>query len=127
MNDVTRRQAMRIAGASAATATGGGAGNASLGGPSRSVQEGTSALIARIEGRQSPDRQGLDGSTLQEVMRKFHVPGVSVAVISNFEIHWAKGYGVADVESGLAVDTHTLFQAASVSKPVTAMAFLKAA
>lgn len=127
MNDVTRRQAMKIASASAAAATGGPAGNASLGGPRLSAQEGTSALIARIEGRQTPDRQGLDGYALQEVMRKFHVPGVSVAVISNFEIHWAKGYGVADIESGLAVDMRTLFQAASVSKPVTAMAFLKAA
>jgi CubicO group peptidase (beta-lactamase class C family) len=90
------------------------------------AQESLSALIARIEGRQSPDRQGLDAFTLQEVMQKYRVPGVSVVVIKNFEIHWAKGYGVADAETGLPVDPHTLFQAASISKPVTAMAVLKA-
>ena len=90
------------------------------------AQESISALIARIEGRQSPDRQGLDAFTLQEVMQKYRVPGVSVVVIKNFEIHWAKGYGVADAETGLPVEPRTLFQAASISKPVTAMAVLKA-
>ena len=83
-------------------------------------------LLARVEGRQLPDRQSLDAFTLQKVMQKYRVPGVSVAIIKNFEIHWAKGYGVAAVETGLPVDPHTLFQAASISKPVTAMAVLKA-
>jgi CubicO group peptidase (beta-lactamase class C family) len=84
------------------------------------------ALIARIEAAQSPNRQGLDPLTLQQVMVKFHVPGVSIAVIRDFKIHWAKGYGVADVSTGARVDTDTLFQAASISKPVAAMAVLKA-
>ena len=84
------------------------------------------AMMARIEGAQSPNRQGLDPLTLQQLMERFHVPGVSVAVIRDFEIHWAKGYGVADVESGARVDADALFQAASISKPVTAMAALRA-
>jgi len=84
------------------------------------------AMMARIEGAQSPNRQGLDPLTLQQLMERFRVPGVSVAVIRDFEIHWAKGYGVADVESGARVDADALFQAASISKPVTAMAALRA-
>ena len=84
------------------------------------------AMMARIEGAQSPNRQGLDPLTLQQLMERFHVPGVSVAVIRDFEVHWAKGYGVADVESGARVDADALFQAASISKPVTAMAALRA-
>jgi CubicO group peptidase (beta-lactamase class C family) len=84
------------------------------------------AMMARIEGAQSPNRQGLDPLTLQQLMERFHVPGVGVAVIRDFEIHWAKGYGVADVESGARVDADALFQAASISKPVTAMAALRA-
>jgi CubicO group peptidase (beta-lactamase class C family) len=83
-------------------------------------------LIARIEGAQSPNRQGLDPFTLQQVMAKYHVPGISIAVIKDFRIQWAKGYGVADVTTGAAVDADTLFQAASISKPVAAMAVLKA-
>ena len=55
-------------------------------------------------------------------MKQLHVPGLSVAVVDNFSIHWAKGYGVADAATGRQVDTSTRFQAASISKPVTAMA-----
>ena len=84
------------------------------------------AMMARIEGAQSPDRQGLDRLTLEQVMERFHVPGVSVAIVKDFRIDWAKGYGSADVESGMRVDADTLFQAASISKPVAAMAAMRA-
>ena len=60
-------------------------------------------------------------------MERFEVPGVSVAVIDNFDIHWAKGYGISDIETGMIVDTMTMFQAASISKPVAAMATVRAA
>ena len=64
--------------------------------------------------------------TLEELMEELGVPGVSVAVVHDFEIHWARGYGVADVETGRRVDVETLFQAASISKPVAAMAVMRA-
>ncbi len=89
-------------------------------------QDSPADYIALIEGVQLPGRQGLDVLTLPEVMERFGVPGMSVAVIRDFEVHWAKGYGVADVVTGAPVDTETLFQAASISKPVTAMAALAA-
>ena len=82
-------------------------------------------LIQRIEEPQVPNRQGLDGLTLQEVMAKLRTPGVNIAVIKDFKVQWAKGYGVADVKTGRAVEVGTLFQAASISKPVTAMAAMK--
>jgi len=82
--------------------------------------------IAAIEGPQETVEEDFDALTLSELMHEFSVPGVSVAVIKDFDIHWAKAYGVADVESGAMVDTETLFQAASISKPVAAMAVLKA-
>lgn len=88
------------------------------------AQDGAS-LIARIEAPQTPNRQGLDGYTLTEIMHHFHVPGVSVAVVRDFKIDWAKAYGIADVETNQPAETTTLFQAASISKPVTAMAALK--
>ena len=90
-------------------------------------EDSGSAMAAQIEGRQSPNRRDLDSLTLQEIMQKYRVPGVSVAVISGFSVHWAKGYGVADVETDRRVDVDTRFQAASISKPVTTMAVLKAA
>ena len=53
---------------------------------------------------------------LTDRMKFHHVPAVSVAVIHDGKIVWAKGYGAANQD--------TLFQAASISKPVTAMAAL---
>jgi CubicO group peptidase (beta-lactamase class C family) len=83
-------------------------------------------MIAAIEAAQAPDQQGFNSYTLQQIMERFHVPGVSIAVVKDFKIHWAKGWGVADVETGAPVKAETMFQAASISKPVAAMASLKA-
>ena len=82
-------------------------------------------MMARIEGRQVPDRQGFDNLTLPQLMERFRVPGVSVAVIKDFQIHWAKGYGIADVTAGTSVTPDTIFQAASISKPTAAVAVLR--
>ena len=90
------------------------------------AQIAVDGAMARVEAVQIPNRQGLDSFTLQEVMDKYHVPGLSIAVIRDFAIHWAKGYGIADVSTGGPVENDTLFQAASISKPVSAMAVLKA-
>ena len=60
---------------------------------------------------------------LTERMAALHVPGVSVAVIHNGKIEWATGYGVVS-QGGAPVTPETLFQAASISKPVTAMAVM---
>ena len=84
------------------------------------------ALIAAIEGPQTGRDGELAGLTLAAAMQKLGVPGVSVAVIKDFEIQWSRGYGVADVTSGAQVTPDTLFQAASISKPIAAMAVLKA-
>ena len=65
------------------------------------------------------------GVTLAERMKELNVAGVSMAVISDYKIEWAKGYGLADVEKALPVGTDTLFQAGSISKPVAAVAAMK--
>jgi len=57
-------------------------------------------------------------------MKHYSVPGVSVAVIDGGEIAWARGYGVAEAGTSNPVTPETLFQAASISKPVAAMAAL---
>lgn len=63
---------------------------------------------------------------LQQGMEKHHIPGVSIAVVKNYQIEWAQGFGMADVQNNKPVTPDVLFQAASISKPVTAMAALKA-
>jgi CubicO group peptidase (beta-lactamase class C family) len=56
---------------------------------------------------------------VEESMQAHGVPGVSIAIIDDFEVVYARGYGFA--EPGRPVETDTLFQAASLSKPVTAV------
>ncbi|UVW28086.1 serine hydrolase [Massilia sp. H6] len=86
--------------------------------------------IARIE-RSLPSALAIAGQTiatrtLAAEMQRLHVPGVSVAVIKDGKIAWAKGYGVTQA-GGAPVTPQTLFQAASISKPVTALAVLRMA
>jgi CubicO group peptidase (beta-lactamase class C family) len=53
-------------------------------------------------------------------MQLYKVPGLSVVVIDNSQIMWAKGYGVIEMGSSTPVTIRTLFQAGSISKPVAA-------
>lgn len=87
------------------------------------------ARIARVErgllppiviaGRPLPEKM------LAKRMTDLKVPGVSVAVINNGAVEWAKGYGVTESGTSTAVTSRTLFQAASISKSVTALAALR--
>jgi CubicO group peptidase (beta-lactamase class C family) len=58
--------------------------------------------------------------SLEQLMQIYKVPGLSVVVVDNFKIAWAKGYGVTEPGSHNPVTIHTLFQAGSISKPVAA-------
>jgi CubicO group peptidase (beta-lactamase class C family) len=68
--------------------------------------------------------QGQTKRKLSDRMAELHVPGVSIAVIHDGTIQWARGFGVTRV-GGTPVTAKTLFQAASISKPVTALAVLR--
>ena len=61
---------------------------------------------------------------LAKRMAFYQVPAVSIALINGGQIEWARAYGLADAASQRAATTTTLFQAASVSKAVTAIGAL---
>jgi CubicO group peptidase (beta-lactamase class C family) len=62
--------------------------------------------------------------SIADRMRAYGVEGLSVAVIDGGHIAWAKGYGFADVGARRPVTPETLFQAASISKPLTTVGAL---
>ncbi|MFS2109444.1 serine hydrolase domain-containing protein [Sphingomonas sp. Sphisp140] len=63
--------------------------------------------------------------SLAERMRAYDVPGISVAVIHQGRIDWARGWGLRDLTSCAPVTPDTAFQAASISKVVTAVIALR--
>ncbi|MEM6516616.1 MAG: serine hydrolase domain-containing protein [Bacteroidota bacterium] len=58
-------------------------------------------------------------------LKEHKVNGISVAVIHNGKLDWTKAYGVANADTKEPVTTNTLFQCASISKIITAIAALK--
>jgi CubicO group peptidase (beta-lactamase class C family) len=77
-------------------------------------------LLERKPWQSSPER-----ATLAERMAFRNVPGVSVAVIYEGRIEWARGYGVLESGKPEPVADDTLFQAGSISKALTAAAALR--
>ncbi len=70
----------------------------------------------------------VDGETpaltpLARRMAELNVPGMSMAVIRQGKVEWARGFGVKKI-GGAPVTPETLFQAASISKPVFALGVL---
>ena len=72
---------------------------------------------------QTPKTDSLD-AYVRALMERRHISGVSLAVIQGGRIVYARGYGVVDESTKVAVTPATLFQAGSISKPVSALGAL---
>jgi CubicO group peptidase (beta-lactamase class C family) len=85
------------------------------------------ASIKRVEAGLIPPltTQATKPMHLLDRMKQLSVPAVSIAVIENGKIAWARAYGVRDANTRVPTTPDTAFQAASISKPVAAMAALK--
>jgi CubicO group peptidase (beta-lactamase class C family) len=97
--------------------------------PAAATDPAAAARIARIESGLLPavviKGQPPQAMTVADRMAHYKVPGVSVAFFDHGQIMWTKTYGYADVASKRPVTADTLFQAASISKPVAALAALR--
>src|SRR5688572_28401303 len=58
---------------------------------------------------------------LGDRMKDHKIHGVSIAVITDYKLEWARGYGWADTSDKRRVTNQTLFQAASISKSLNAV------
>ena len=92
-------------------------------------EQAEAVRIARLENDLRPiDERGEDISprhSITERMKTLGVPGLSVTVFDGGKIIWSRGYGVRDRAAGDPVNERTLFQAASISKPVTSTALFR--
>jgi CubicO group peptidase (beta-lactamase class C family) len=88
--------------------------------PSASVQ----ARIQRVENGLIALTELGSPKTLAERMAHYGVPGVSIAVINDYQLEWAKGYGVLEAGGSERVTADSLFHAGSIAKPVSAAAAL---
>ena len=87
---------------------------------SHRIEDGLTDFAGPSAMFQPPDIGQGELKTLAARMTHYKVPGVSIAVIADWELAWAKGYGVVQSGSDRAVTTETLFQAASTSKLISA-------
>ncbi len=71
------------------------------------------------------DRRRILDLHISDLLEKHQVPGLSYTRISNGYLEFSKGYGIANTETGQAVDASTVFEAASLTKPLLAQVVMK--
>ena len=87
------------------------------------VSTPTSSVEAPADGRKAPG--GVPpGSFVDELLESYSVPGAAVAVVEGERVT-AKGYGIRRAGEMAPVDDRTVFQAASLSKPVVAYGVIR--
>ncbi len=76
----------------------------------------------QIQAQTKPITSEQIDSLTELVLKTFNVPGIAVGVVKDGKLIHAKGYGVANINTGKKVDENTLFGVASNSKAMTAAA-----
>lgn len=69
--------------------------------------------------------KGKENSNIADRMAHYKVMGMSIAVVHDYKVVWAKGYGWADEKEKRPVTTATLFEPGSISKSLNAVGILK--
>ncbi|HEX9149943.1 MAG TPA: serine hydrolase [Thermoanaerobaculia bacterium] len=91
----------------------------------KSLVAAIALLLSGAAERTPADAVGRLGEIIPKAMREAEVPGVSVALIRDGRVAWSRAFGVKNVETRAAMDEKTVFESASLSKPVFAYAVMK--
>ena len=92
---------------------------AQTGDSSDKIKQVENNLVANVQ------TEGDSPINIKDRMTYYHIKGVSIAVIHNYKIEWAKGYGWADDSLKIPVTPKTLFQAGSISKSLNSIGVLE--
>jgi CubicO group peptidase (beta-lactamase class C family) len=96
---------------------------------SRAIPEHPSAApapAAAMHSSRRPDTAAL-ARDIPRLLEVSGVPGLSMAVVQDGRVTWARGFGTANDSARTPVNTETIFEAASLSKPVFAYLVLRLA
>ncbi len=63
--------------------------------------------------------------TIQRLMKRNSITGISLALVDGAEIAWAEGFGYADKESGVPATQETIYKIGSITKLFTAAAAMQ--
>ena len=93
------------------------------------LQTGIIPVRAKVLGPTDPaELEAFLDELIPTQMEEWHIPGVTVAVVKDGQLFFAKGYGYADVDRGIAVDPETtMFRIGSASKLFTWTAVMQLA
>lgn len=64
-------------------------------------------------------------AAVKDWMALHKAPALSVAIVTNNDLVFSKGYGLADAENNLAARSDTVYRLASISKTITAVAVMQ--
>lgn len=64
-------------------------------------------------------------NNIKQIMKKFSIPGVSIAIINDNKLVYHDVFGVSNIETQEPVESKSIFEAASLSKPLFAYFALK--
>lgn len=83
-------------------------------------------LLQTFIAAQMPDKHNKEATrAAQEMLEKYNLPGLQIAVWQNGKIVWSQAFGKADVEKNLLVKSDTKFRVGSISKLLTAAALMR--
>jgi len=98
-----------------------------LGDRDESVRRSAAWALSRLAPADRAERLGLQtlvatlDTLLPGLLAEHQVPGLAIALIQDRKLVWSKGYGLRAAGSNVPVTTDTVFEAASMSKPVLAL------
>lgn len=96
----------------------------SISGHDAGKNAGYAAAFKSIGNWKGKDTQQLDNK-IKAVMKKYSVPGTSIAIVKDGRLVYAKGFGYGDKDKKVIAAATSLYRVASVSKPITGVAIMK--
>ncbi|MBC8754427.1 serine hydrolase [Kordia sp. YSTF-M3] len=96
----------------------------SVSGHDAGKSSGYAAAFKNVTTWKSSDTNQLDAK-IKKVMKDFKVPGVTIGIVKDGRLVYAKGYGYGNKEDKTIASATSLMRLASVSKPITSVAIMK--